>query len=194
MGSPKHLVLDEDVHRALRKRKAETGLNVKVIGNCALRSALEGPLLCEAIGKLLVESGKVTEAEFAEIHDAAMHEICGEARRVGSLVRPTDHDTLTTGSWEIRELVLDEQENYQVVEAWVKDRRLRPITLHRHEGDEYLVLLSGAIMATIDLETVIVKAPDNLLIPGGAFHSVTPLAKETRLVGVLSPPELGYHA
>jgi len=193
VASPKHLVLDEDVHRALRKRKAETGLNVRVIGNCALRATLEGPLLSEAIGQLLVDKGALTDKEFQAIREEAMGGICSEARNVDHLVRPTKRATVTTGSWEIRELVLDLEESYQVVEAWVKDRRLRPITLHRHEGDEYLVVLAGAIMATIDLEARIVKAPDNLLLPGGAFHSITPLAKETRLIGVLSSPEMGFH-
>ena len=49
MKTPKHLVLDEDVHRALRRKKSETGITVKDLGNCALRSVLDRPVLVNSL-------------------------------------------------------------------------------------------------------------------------------------------------
>ena len=60
------------MHRALKKKKAETGINVKDLGNCALRSVLERPLLAEAIGQKLVASGQLTEDEFEAVRDEAL--------------------------------------------------------------------------------------------------------------------------
>jgi len=189
---PKHLVLDEDVHRALTKKKTETGINVKDLGNCALRSMLERPLLAEAIGRRVVSSGLLSAEEFEDLRREALGDITTAASDVSSLIRRTKHDTLAAGSWEIEELVRDTARDFQILLVWVKDRQLRPIPLHRHEGSEFLVVLSGAIMISVDAESYVIKAPDCRLIPQGAFHSAAPLDRNTMLLSVLSPPEPAY--
>ncbi len=192
MKPPKHLVLDEDVHRALKKKKRETGINVKNLGNCALRSVLERPLLVDAIGRRLVESGRLEEQEFDAIRAQAAQEVCVAAENVATIVHPTDHDTLATGSWEIKEIYRARTGSYQILHAWVKDHRMRPMALHKHQGVEFFVILTGAVVITIDVESQIVTAPEAVTIPEHAVHSVTPLERETRMVCVISPPEPGY--
>jgi len=189
---PKHLVLDADVHRALRKKKTETGITVKDLGNCALRSVLERPMLVEAIGEKLVSEGRLNEDEFNAIRAEALQQICASAADVASIVHMTKRHTLSSGSWEIEELARDTEGTYQVLSAWVKDHRMRPITLHKHDGTEHLILLKGAILVSIDVESQIVTAPGSVTIPKGAFHSVTPLERETQIIAVISPPEPGY--
>jgi len=189
---PKHLVLDEDVHRELTKKKTETGINVQDLGNCALRSMLERPLLAEAIGRRVVSSGLLSAEEFEDLRREALGDIRTLASDVDSLIRPTKRNTLATGSWEIKELARDTARDFQILLVWVKDRQLRPMSLHRHEGSEFLVMLSGAIMISIDAESCVIKAPDCRLIPQGAFHSAAPLDRNTVLLTVLSPPEPGY--
>lgn len=180
------------MHRALKKKKIETGINVKDLGNCALRSVLERPLLAEAIGKSLVASGQLSEEEFEAIRNEALRQICASAADVAGLVHPTKRGSVTIGSWEIKELVRDSDGVYQVLSAWVKDHRMRPIKLHSHGGVQYLILLKGAILVTIDVESQIVKAPGAVTIPMKAIHSVTPLERDTQMLAVISPPEPGY--
>jgi len=189
---PKHLVLDEDVHRALRKKKTETGITVKDLGNCALRSVFERPMLVEVIGEKLVSEGCLSEDEFNVVRAEALQQICTAAADVGSIVRKTKRNTLSSGSWEIEELAQDTDGTYQVLSAWVKDHRMRPIKLHKHDGIEYLTLLKGAILVSIDVESQIVTAPGSVTIPKGAFHSVTPLERDTRVLAVVSPPDPGF--
>jgi len=192
LNPPKHLVLDDDVHRALKRKKRETGINVKNLGNCALRTVLERPLLVEAIGEKLVAAGCLSEEAFDALRRDAIQELCASAEDVASIVRRTDEETLATGSWEIRELARNEDEGYQVVSAWVRDRRMRPITLHKHDGVEFLILLKGAVLVTLEMDSQIVTAPGAVTVPCKTVHSVTPLEFDTRMVCVLSPLEPGY--
>jgi len=186
------LVLDEDVHRTLKKKKKETGINVKDLGNCALRSALERPLLAEVIGRNLIASGCLTEEEFESIRDESVQQLRSPAEDLASIVHQTKRDTFATGSWEIKEMVRDATGDYQVLSAWVKDHRMRPAALHKHEGVEFLIVLTGAILISIDVVSQIVRAPGILTIPGGAVHSATPLERKTRMLAVISPPEPVY--
>ena len=188
---PKHLVLDEDVHRALRKKKTETGINVRELGNCALRSVLERPLLAEAIGRRIIASGLLSEEKFEDLRREALRDVTTSASDVASLIHPTKHNTMAAGSWEIKELVRDAERDFQILLAWTKDRHLRPMSLHRHQGLEFLVILSGAILVTVDANSHVDKAPDCRFIPHGAVHSVTPLDHSTMMLAVLSPPEEG---
>jgi mannose-6-phosphate isomerase-like protein (cupin superfamily) len=194
MKPPKHLVLDEDVHRALRKKKADTGITVKDLGNCALRSVIERPLLAEAIGAKLVSDGLLSEEQFNDIRDEALQQICTMSADVSSIVRSTNHNTVTAGSWEIAELDREAKGSYQVLSVWVRDHRMRPMKMHKHAGVEFLNLLEGAALVTIDLDSRVLTAPDTVMIPANAIHSMTPMERKTRLVAVLSPPEPGYRA
>ena len=189
---PKHLVLDEDVHRALTKKKTETGINVKDLGNCALRAMLERPLLAEAIGRRIVSSGLLSLEEFEHLRREALGDVTTLSSDVNNLIRTTKRNTLAAGSWEIKELARDTARDFQILLVWVKDRHLRPMPLHRHAGSEFVVVLSGAIMISIDAESCVIKAPDCKLIPQGAFHSAAPLDRNTMLLTILSPPEPGY--
>lgn len=149
------------------------------------------PLLAEAIGRRLVATGLLNGEQFEALRIEALRDVTVPASDVSSLVHPTKRHTSATGSWEFKELVRDATRGFQVVLVWAKDRQLRPMSLHRHEGLEFLVVLSGAIMVSVDVETYIIKAPDCQFVPPGAFHSVTPLDRDTMLLAIVSPPEEG---
>jgi len=192
MKPPKHLVLDEDVHRALRKKKTETGLTVKDLGNCALRSVLKRPLLVEAIGERLVSSGLLEEEQFDAVRAEALQQICLSAADVASIVHPTRRHTVAAGSWEIEELARDEEGTYQVLSAWLRDQRMRPFEMHRHVGIEFLILLKGSVLVSIDIDSQVLMAPSTITVPPYVAHSVTPLERTTHLMAIISPPEPGY--
>ena len=193
MAADKHLVLDEDVHRKLKQRKKETGLTVREIGNSVLRSVLWRHSLSELIGKKLVDSGVISAEEYARIREAALKEAAVERHETKALIKVTARGTIVTGSWEVREVSCPNDSLYQVLEAWARDGRARPMPPHSHPGDEYFIVLKGRIRATVEeRETEIVKAPGCLRVSAGAIHSVAPLTRDTRSIVVLSPPEPAY--
>lgn len=189
----KHLVIDEDVHRALLKQKAVTGLNVQDIGNAALRSLLGQPPVPERIGRRLVETGKLTKTEFEAVWRGVLNEISAQVPSTEKLVRSTRRGTLTTGSWEFKELLLDAKDGFQVVRVWAKDARARPVPAHRHASTEILIVLAGKISLTIDNELRVIDAPGCQQIPKGTSHAVAPLARDTTLLVVFSPPDDALH-
>lgn len=189
--APKHLVLDEDVHRALKNKKSETGVNVKDLGNSVLRSVLERPLLTEAIGRRIVSSGMMSEEEFSELRKEALRDITEPLTKNPSVFQPTAHNTFTSGSWEMRELACDPENQFQIFLMWARDLQFKAIPLHTHEGMEYWVILSGAMMVTVDAETQVLKAPGAQIVPQGASHSSAPLSSETMLIVILTPPNNG---
>jgi len=191
---PKHLVLDEDVHRELKKKKKETGLNVKDIGNSILRSLLERPLVLDILGKRLVESGKLTAKEFDRLRHEVLLEAASPASGVDQLIHPTNHATLTSGSWELQELFAADDDSFHVLSAWAKDRRSRPFPSHRHKGDEFFIVLTGKLLVTVEGEPLIVSSPGCHYVPKGASHSSTPLEPNTYVLVVLSPPEESYRS
>ena len=153
---------------------------------------LERPLLAEAIGKRIISSGLLSSEEFERLWKEASRDITAPSSDVSSLLRPTNRDTLATGSWEIKEVARDTERDFQILLVWVKDRQLRPMLVHQHKGSEFVVVLSGGIMMSIDGESCIIKAPGCKLIPQGSFHSATPLDRSTVLLTVLSPLEPAF--
>ena len=54
------------------------------------------------------------------------------------------------------DLARDTARDFQILLVWGKDRHLRPMPLHRRAGSEFLVVLSGAIMISIDAESCVI--------------------------------------
>jgi mannose-6-phosphate isomerase-like protein (cupin superfamily) len=185
---PKHLVLDEDVHRALKKKKSETGVNVKDLGNSALRTVLERPLLAEAIGERIISSGLLSAEQFGQLRRDALRDITSPIPQTASVFQATENNTLVSGSWEIKELALDEERGFQIFLMWARDQRFNPIPVHTHDGMEFFITLSGAIMLTVDAESNVVTAPHCQMIPYGASHSTVPLTLDTLMLVILLPP------
>ncbi|MFC2095974.1 cupin domain-containing protein [Candidatus Bipolaricaulota bacterium] len=188
LKTPKHLVLDEDVHRALKKKKTETGVNVKDLGNIVLRSVLERPLLIEAIGERLIASGAISAEQFADLRRETLHDISSQSSDTSRVFQPTENNTFLSGSWEMKQLVLDQENNFQVFSLWARDQSAEPIPPHTHDGTEFFVILTGAILLTIDAESRVVNAPDCQTIPNGASHSTAPLTPDTMMLTILVPP------
>jgi mannose-6-phosphate isomerase-like protein (cupin superfamily) len=191
---PKHLVLDDDVHRSLRKKKRETGVNVQDIGNALLRSVLERPVVAQLIGKKLVESGKLTEEEFDRLLNASTREASAVVSDVASLVRTTKRSTVAVGSWELQELYVSEDDSFQILKAWSKDRRSKPFPAHRHESEAIFVVLSGKLLVTLSDEAVVLSAADAHHVPSGEPHAITPIERDTLVLVIVFPPEHSYRA
>jgi len=126
-------------------------------------------------------------------YSEATQEAVSSAPLASEVVRRTKRATLSTGSWELKELVCDAENGFQVVRAWAKDGRCRPFSSHRHASVEILVVLSGKLGVTIGNELCVIEAPGCFMIQPGMPHAVAPLDRETQILGILSPPDEGLH-
>ena len=94
----KHLVLDYDVHLRLMKRKSETGLSIRNIGNLILREALSQPhLLVDAVGEQLADLGLLTIEMYRQSVEQAVKEINERVAHCQELVSSGEDGTLIAG-------------------------------------------------------------------------------------------------
>ena len=131
-----HLVLDEDTHNALTTRKKKTGVTVKEIGNSALRAALLIPTKEELIVEKLVETGKVTNNDYAQAVSAAEAHIREAQRKAIEAFRPTPGSkSVTVGSWVVHEVFCCEDDLYGVFVHHARDTKkvAPPLALPRRK-------------------------------------------------------------
>ena len=188
----KHLVLEDDVHRDLRRKKDQTGLTVRDIGNCILRAILKHELLGDAVCSKLVDRGIVSREQLVETRKQVVEELRASCKDVSDLVRHSDRDTLISGSWALRELYCAPDGSFQIVSARARDHRKRPFLPHTHASEELFVVLTGSLFITIDDRNEIVSAPGYVRVPQQAIHSTTPGSSDTLVLGILQPAEPSY--
>lgn len=189
---PKHLVLDDDVHRALAKRKGDTGLHIRDIGNCLLRTILGERAVADVLRDKLIQSRILTDAQYEHLEREAISELRTEVRDVRSLLRHDGAETLATGSWQMAEVHRSSEGLYQIVYGHAKDAKRRAFPPHMHEGDEFLIALRGSVLASIAHRAEILVSPEAVWIPKQTVHSTAPLSADTVVVAILSPPDPAY--
>ena len=190
----KHLVLEDDVHRELRRVKDQTGLTVRDIGNCVLRALLRHESLGDAVCSKLVHDGLVSRQQVAETRKEVVEALRERCKSVSDLVRHADRDTLISGSWTLRELYCAPDGSYQIISAHARDSRKRPFLPHTHASEELFVVLSGSLLITIDDRSEIIAAPGYVRVPEQAVHSTTPGSAATLVLGILRPAEPSFMA
>ena len=188
MSSHKHLVLDPDVHLKLRRRKRQTGLTVKEIGNSVLRSMLSRPLLGEVIAEKLIAMGKLSPQEYEQLVAEAAREVNNTTNQIDSLIQRTPQKTFVCGSWELREVYCSPDNAYQVMERWARDANKNPMPSHRHEANESITVLTGKVHLTVEAQEHLLQSPSVFHITSGQIHSSIPLTRDTRVVTVMTPP------
>jgi len=190
MPPEKHLVLDDDVHEQLKSKKRSRGTTLREIGNAVLRSSLNRPALSDAIAKHLIDEGKILPEDYRRARETVLHESQTFHRQVGEVLHVTDHGTLVSGSWEVSPVPIRFSSEYHILEAWALDDEHTPMPLHCHDASvEYVIVISGHLMLTLEEEHRIVGAGDVEIIPRGLPHAVTPMSKETHVVVVCAPPD-----
>ena len=187
MASEKHLVLERDVHLRLKEKKRQTGASAKEIANSILRSVLSRPTLTELIGEKLVQMGKLTTDEYARITAEVIKDAQSIATPFDSVIRITSRKTLTTGSWEAREIYRSPDDTFQLVEGWARDERKNPTGIHYHEQYESIVVLTGKVAVQIETKEQILSPMDTICIKPHAVHSTTPLTPDTHVVVINNP-------
>lgn len=184
-----HLVLDEDVHKALKARKKKSGTTVREFGNAALRAALAIPTKRDLVVQNLVEAGKITREDYDNATRQADKEIRQAQQRVHDVIAHDQHRlTWSIGSWEGTELYRSPDQVIQIGELRVRrGRRVATPTLVFDEQQFWAIVLSGKVAARTDGEDHVLEESDVLHIKAGIPHSTTPLTQNARILLVANP-------
>lgn len=184
-----HLVLDDDVHKALKARKKTIGTTVKEIGNSALRAALSMPTMEDLIVEKLVETGKITRKDYDQAVTAADKAIKTAHKKTAEIVaHGTTRQTLTIGSWEGREIYRGPDGELQVFDHWAHDAKKVATPTLVHEGSHvWAMVLAGKVRVQFKTGDKILGPHDTLHVTPGTPHSTTPLTKSTRVLLVFAP-------
>ncbi len=184
-----HLVLDSDVHKALKARKKKIGVTVKEIGNSALRAALSIPNKEELIVEKLVETGKITHKDYDEATAAANKALKdAQKRAIEAVAHNTARQTLTIGSWEGRELYRSPDNQVQVFDHWARDAKKTPTPEIVHdESDVWAIVVSGKVRLEVGDEVRVLGPREMVHVGPGVPHVSTPLTRTTRVILVLMP-------
>ncbi|MFH1609498.1 MAG: hypothetical protein ABID40_02585 [Candidatus Bipolaricaulota bacterium] len=187
MGA-QHLVLDDDVHVALKRRKKNTGVTVREIGNSALRAALSVRTHRDLTVETLIETGKVTQADYDRAVASAAQALKEKYKPIQEMLVAVPEQTYVCGSWEARDLVRAADGSYQVVEAWAKDVKQK-ISQAWSEGehDVDVVVLKGKVRVETAEGPHTFGPPDSLHCPVGQAFLATPVTRTTRMIVVFSP-------
>ncbi|MCX7750878.1 MAG: cupin domain-containing protein [Candidatus Bipolaricaulota bacterium] len=184
-----HLVLDDDVHKALKAHKGRTGVTVREIGNAALRAALALPTPDELALDKLVATGKLTREEYERARAEAERELRARLARLGKGVIPPEGRAVRVGSWEVRSLGRKEGA-YEVLLYQARDGKKLPSPLHHHEGSHlWAYVVRGRVAAQVGEETALLEAHESAHVAPRVAHAFAPLARGTTMVVFLAPPE-----
>lgn len=187
MRANKHLVLATDVHQKLKRKKQQTGLTLTEIGNSILRSVLSRPSFGEVIGQKLVESGKISLADYKQVIADVAKEVQGIADPFADLVDATPQETLIVGSWEGKEIYKSPDGSYQLLEWWARDTQKVPARAHYHDQEGTIVVLSGEVMVEVECEKLTLGPMNSIYIPLHEAHSKTPLTDDARVLLINKP-------
>lgn len=184
-----HLVLDDDVHRALKARKQKIGITVKEIGNSALRAALAVPTHEELLVDKLVATGKITRKDYeqavatADKEAQALRKKAADAVALGPAPR-----TWMMGSWVIAEVYRSPDGQLQIGDLRARDGNKVPTpTVVHDESHAWATVLAGKVRMTVGGKEQVLGPHDTIHVPPGTPHASTPLTKTTRLVLVITP-------
>ncbi len=184
-----HLVLDDDVHKALKARKKKTGITVKEIGNSVLRAALSIPTKEELIVEKLVETGKITRKDYDQATAAADRALkAAQKRAVEAVTRDVARKTLTIGSWEGHELYCSPDNLVQIFDHWARDAKKIPTPeLVHDESDVWAIVVSGKVRLRVGKEERVLGPHEMAHVGPGTPHVSTPLTRATRVILVFMP-------
>lgn len=190
-----HLVLDPDVHKALKHWKQTSGKTVKEIGNGALRTAFSMPRRRDLIAQVLIESGKIDREDFERARGVAAAAVKPGYQQASTMTR-TDAQghVMAVGSWAGQLIALGEGGAYQAFVHWARDAKKIPTPYHVHGySDTWAFMLRGRVLLRTDKDERIVRRDDTVHVPPGTPHSTVPLSRDARVLIVFSPADSEDH-
>ncbi|MFC2083347.1 cupin domain-containing protein [Candidatus Bipolaricaulota bacterium] len=192
MAPTKHLVLDEDIHKALMQRREMTGLPISQLGNSILRGHIAATLLENLLGQHLIDKGFISTEQYQEVLEQVDHDLRDRFRPGTVLIEQSEDGNLISGSWEIKNLFEDPIGSYQLLEVWVRDALQNPISQHAHDADEYIISLGGRTLFIMSGVPFTLIRGNMLQIPSGAPHSAFPMNTDCHLLVMTMPAASEY--
>lgn len=187
MSRQKHLVLDDDVHEILKERKELTGSSIKDIGNSVLRASMESVFLGDIVARVLIDKGLVSAEDLELALQEAAAKLQANHATLKVPIETTKKGTLISGSLETRQLFRRSDGAFQVLESWTRDSRGLPMEAHRHDADEFFIVLQGRILVTMAGVPHTMRPLNILQVPSNIVHSVKPIGADCHLLVVLVP-------
>ena len=186
-----HLVLDDDVHKALKARTVTASMTVRQIGNSALRAALRVPTREELVVEKLVEAGKISRKDYDKAAAAANRDLrSGRAAASEAVVPPPDGTTITVGSWQGKTLHLDADRLFALFAHRANDGKKTSSSLHEHsEAHSWAFVIKGKVRVVIGTEEHVIGPGQAAHIPPGVPHTTAPLTASSVMLMLMSPPE-----
>ena len=192
MASKKHLVLDQDVHQSLSKRREMTGLPIGRIGNAILRSHMRAARHERLVGEELVRRHHVSCEEYKAVLESVERRVrdgrgsgTPYAERIGEC-------EFLAGSWEIHNLFESPVGAFQLLECWTRDSDMRPLSQHAHAVEQHVIVLEGRCIVIMKGIPSILTKDCALRIPAEVTHGVTPLDEDCHLLAVMTPAAPEY--
>jgi mannose-6-phosphate isomerase-like protein (cupin superfamily) len=188
----KHLVLDEDVHKALTQRREMTGSPIAHLGNAILRGHIASSLLESMLGQRLIDNGFVTAEQYQEVLEQVNRGVRDQLRTGTTPIARSAEGDFVSGSWQTRNLFEDAVGSFQLLEMWARDALQHPMPQHSHDVDEYVISLAGrSFFVTNGIPFTLTKG-NVAQIPAGTAHSAIPMDVECHLLVLVAPylPEL----
>lgn len=187
MAPTKHLVLDEDVHKALIQRREMTGLPISHLGNAILRGHIAATLLENLLGQHLIDKGFISTEQYQEVLEQVDHDVRARFRPGIAPIEQSEDGKLISGSWEIENLFEDPMGSYQLLEVWTRDALQQPMSQHVHDADEYIISLGGRTLFIMSGVPFTLTKGNMLQIPSGAPHSAFPMSTDCHLLTMVMP-------
>lgn len=183
-----HLVLEDDVHKALKARKKTTGITVKEIGNSALRAALSLPTLEDLVIDKLVETKKISREDYERATAQADKDLRAAYKRAFEAAVPVAPQRWTIGSWELAELYRDPQGKCLVMDSRACDgsKTPTPVLVYDH-SHAWGIVIEGRIRMAVAGEERSYGPGEVIHVPPGTPHTSAPLTRTTRALLVSSP-------
>jgi mannose-6-phosphate isomerase-like protein (cupin superfamily) len=187
MASKKHLVLDDDVYEALRDRKLLLGSHLGSLGNSILRNSIAHIHISDAICKSLLESGRISTAEYEEAVKEATRTVQSVRIPRKPPIETLPSGRVVSGSWEIETLSNSPTGSFGILEGWARDSLSRPMGLHTHDADEYLIVISGTTVITMTGLPFTLTKGATLMVPARILHTATPLTNDCHILAITIP-------
>jgi mannose-6-phosphate isomerase-like protein (cupin superfamily) len=183
----KHLVLDEDVHKALIQRREMTGLPIGHIGNAILRGHIAASLLESLLEQQLIEKGFITTDQYQEVLKQVDRELRDRVSPGTTPIERSPQGTFLSGSWETQTLFEDPVGSFQLLEIWARDALRQPMTQHAHDSDEYVIALAGRSFFVMNGVPFTLTKGNVAQIPANIAHSAIPMDPECHLLVLVAP-------
>ena len=163
-------------------------MTIQDAGNSILRAALSRPLLSEVIAHKLLAARKLTEGEWESSLESSLEEAQSVFPSFSDHILIVDRTRVINASWKRACVYRSPSLSFEMVEHVANNLDTGEAIAHVHEGEEFLVVLSGTVRVRIMDEAITLHAGESLHFAGRDPHLTLPLVQDARVLSINVPP------